>query len=132
MPSHMQKEYLDKGLPIPGDYTLEDIKANDHADALAEEAAKRQQVMPQVASTYLHYYARAKSFQRRFIDIIQSLPKRNFSKLSPIIPPPPTPLEDYYQTSPHHIKDSTNRLTCKNCYNTISKTSTHTRINKIL
>jgi hypothetical protein len=117
----MQEDYLDKGLPIPGDYTLEDIKANDHADALAQEAAKRQQVMLQIASDYLYYYARAKSFQRRFIDIIQSLPKRNFSKLSPIITPPPTPLEDYYQTSPHHIKDSSNRLTCKNCYNTISK-----------
>ena len=61
MPSHMQKDYLDKGLPIPGDYTLEDIKANDHADALAEEAAKRQQVMPQVAATDLHHYSKADS-----------------------------------------------------------------------
>ncbi len=53
MPSHMQEDYLDKGLPIPGDYTLEDIKANDHADALAQEAAKRQQVIPQIASDLL-------------------------------------------------------------------------------
>ena len=54
MPSHMQEDYLDKGLPIPGNYTLEDIKANDHADALAQEAAKRQQVMLQIASDYLY------------------------------------------------------------------------------
>ena len=103
MPSHMQKDYLDKGLPIPGDYTLEDIKANDHADALAEEAAKRQQVMPQVAATYLHHHFKAKSFQRRFIDIVQSLPKRNFSKLSPhYTPTPSTPRRLFPNLSPPH------------------------------
>ena len=106
----MQQDYLDKGLPLPGDYSLEDIKANDHADALADEAAARQQVKPQVASDYLFHYGRTKSFQRRFIDIIQSLPKRNFSKLSPLIPPPPPPLEDYFQSSPHHIKATSNRI----------------------
>jgi hypothetical protein len=117
----MQQDYLDKGLPLPGNYTLEDVKANDHADALAQEAAKRQQVSNQTATDYLYYYGLAKSLQRRFIDIIQSLPKRNYSKLSPIINTPPIPLEDYYQTSQHHIKDASNRLTCNNCYNTISK-----------
>jgi len=118
----MQEDYLDKGLPLPGNYTEEQIKANDHTDSLADEAAKRQQVSNQTATDYLYYYYLAKSLQRRFIDIMQSLPKRNyFSKLSPIINLPPVPLEDYFQTSQHHIKDACNRLTCKYCYNTISK-----------
>ena len=124
----MQKDYLDKGLPLPGDYSLEDIKANDHADALAEEAAKRQQVKPQVASDYLFHYGRTKSFQRRFIDILQSLPKRNFLKHSPLIPPPPTPLEDYFITSDHHIQATHNRLTCRNCYNNVSKDQPKTEL----
>ena len=35
--------------------------------------------------------------------------------------PPPPPLEDCIQVSLHNMQDTNNSLTCKNCYNSISK-----------
>ncbi len=47
MPSHMQRDLLDKNLPLPEGSSVADVKANDHADVLAGDAAKSQEVMPQ-------------------------------------------------------------------------------------
>ena len=124
MPSHLQQTHLDKDLPLPEGVTLEDVKANDHADVLAGEAADRQEICRNVASDHLYHFYRTKNIQRRLVDIIQSPPKREYTqKLAATIPPPPTPLEEYFHTSQYNIAKRHNTITCSKCYNALSLTN---------
>ena len=59
MPSHLQRTHLDKNLPLPEGITLEDVKANDHADLLAGDAANRHEICFNVATGHLYHNHRA-------------------------------------------------------------------------
>jgi hypothetical protein len=63
MPSHLQQSHIDKNLPLPEGITLEDIKANDHTDVLAGDAADRHEICRNVATDDLYHFYRTNKYK---------------------------------------------------------------------
>ena len=119
MPSHTKDETKVR----PADVTDGDVAGNDFADVLAGEAAKRHIIDINVSTQVCYHTARVNKFQKRFADILTSLPNRpKQPKVNSFIKPKSDKLETSIAASPHSVSHIGGRVSCTQCHNSFSST----------
>jgi hypothetical protein len=111
----------------PADVTDIDVAGNDFADVLAGEAAQRHIIDVNVSTQVLYHTFRVNKFQKRFADILISLPHRpKQPKINTFIKPKSDFLNTLIADSPHSVSSSHGRLSCTQCHNSFLKSDPHT------
>ena len=115
MPSHTKED----GKELPEGVSQFDVDANDTADKLAGEAARRAQLPDAVAWLPIYYTKLVVDIQRRLATILINLPKREYEK-KPKAEKSRESLNQLLLSTKHKIECVNNRLTCRVCLNSFA------------
>ena len=110
MPSHLK--VTDER---PEGVSICDVLSNSHADVHAGLAATRAQIAEPLASKYIEEFKLASSIQRRLVEVVLSLPKRDTEYVVRPPKPKPVPLEELIARTEHKLFTSGDRQVCTRC-----------------